>query len=462
MNNIRDTLTNMINLKLPHGGYSGTGLDLQNNKVDKSITITAGKGLTGGGNLSANRTINISNADGSLVIGDDDIKVNIYDGVDSTSTKQAASPASVKKAYDRGSQGIIGINTHTEKKDNPHAVTKEQIGLGEVQNYPVTSAINDASNSKYSTAGATKTAYDKSVEALNDSNTRLKIRGLLDSIIPNENYICQTKSGISGNPPAEGSQTFVLNATTGSGYNGAVSFTYSGKAYLGYKNPSMSIYSWSRLIDMNIANETFSKKIGSTDSEILARRVAGNYCFDSNSNPKFRVANLEIKALNINSDHFQQWMYNYDDLTTYIRNTGQSGSENNVWHAILNTRNVNVFYCPYQIGDILITTRSGNPSGWWNNTGWEKIENRFIYAHNSAGALGGENSHYISTGHMPIHGHGGNYLRKSGKDDVWDARPSTSASANDANYFNSDNAGGGQAINNMPQYYTAYVWKRVS
>ncbi|WP_047380925.1 pyocin knob domain-containing protein [Cetobacterium sp. ZWU0022] len=121
MNNIRDTLTNMINLKLPHGGYSGTGLDLQNNKVDKSITITAGKGLTGGGNLSANRTINISNADGSLVIGDDDIKVNIYDGVDSTSTNQAASPASVKKAYELANTMIpknsLNINTSVDLND---------------------------------------------------------------------------------------------------------------------------------------------------------------------------------------------------------------------------------------------------------------------------------------------------------------------------------------------------------
>ncbi|MGL5583375.1 MAG: pyocin knob domain-containing protein [Cetobacterium sp.] len=73
----------------------------------KNVTITAGKGLTGGGNLSANRTINISNADGSLVIGDDDIKVNIYNDVDSTSTNQAASPASVKKANDNANERVL-------------------------------------------------------------------------------------------------------------------------------------------------------------------------------------------------------------------------------------------------------------------------------------------------------------------------------------------------------------------
>ncbi|MGL5902839.1 MAG: tail fiber protein [Cetobacterium sp.] len=248
MNNIRDTLTNMINLKLPHGGYSGTGLDLQNNKVDKSITITAGKGLTGGGNLSANRTINISNADGSLVIGDDDIKVNIYDGVDSTSTNQAASPASVKKAYDKAYSkvdsdsrytrflGTINTSTNldallqsgyhygqlskeqlggfaiyswghfTVEKTYASCVqtfyshtggdvirrvgynatigwgpwyrvytsiknpSKEDVGLSNVMNYGISSAIDSDSETQYANSKAVKTAYDRGSDGIDKAN----------------------------------------------------------------------------------------------------------------------------------------------------------------------------------------------------------------------------------------------------------------------------------------------------
>ena len=46
------------------------------NKVDTSRTITAGNGLTGGGDLTANRTIGINPADDSLTVAADSVKVN--------------------------------------------------------------------------------------------------------------------------------------------------------------------------------------------------------------------------------------------------------------------------------------------------------------------------------------------------------------------------------------------------
>lgn len=45
------------------------------------------------------------------------------------------------------------------------------IGLGNVPNYTATSSVSDSSNSKFATAGAVKTAYDKGVEALNKANS---------------------------------------------------------------------------------------------------------------------------------------------------------------------------------------------------------------------------------------------------------------------------------------------------
>ena len=61
------------------------------NKVDTSRTITAGNGLTGGGDLTADRTINIANADDSLVVAADSIKVNTNNTLTSTSTTQPLS-----------------------------------------------------------------------------------------------------------------------------------------------------------------------------------------------------------------------------------------------------------------------------------------------------------------------------------------------------------------------------------
>ena len=48
------------------------------NKADSATTITAGTGLTGGGDLSANRTLNVAaNADASIVVNANDIQVGV-------------------------------------------------------------------------------------------------------------------------------------------------------------------------------------------------------------------------------------------------------------------------------------------------------------------------------------------------------------------------------------------------
>lgn len=62
------------------------------------------------------------------------------------------------------------VDEHASNKTNPHGVTKAQVGLGNVPNYPATSSVTDASNSKLATAGAVKQAYDKGVEGLNRGN----------------------------------------------------------------------------------------------------------------------------------------------------------------------------------------------------------------------------------------------------------------------------------------------------
>ncbi|MGY5747985.1 hypothetical protein ACXHQO_16090 [Vibrio antiquarius] len=62
------------------------------------------------------------------------------------------------------------VDEHASKKTNPHGVTKAQVGLGNVPNYPATSSVSDTSNSKLATAGAVKQAYDKGVEGLNRGN----------------------------------------------------------------------------------------------------------------------------------------------------------------------------------------------------------------------------------------------------------------------------------------------------
>lgn len=57
----------------------------------QAITITAGAGLTGGGNLSANRTINVVSANDGITVNTDNIQLNAVDNLTSTSTTKPLS-----------------------------------------------------------------------------------------------------------------------------------------------------------------------------------------------------------------------------------------------------------------------------------------------------------------------------------------------------------------------------------
>ena len=67
------------------------GKALQDNKAENNRTITAGNGLTGGGNLTEDRTIDINPADDSLTVTADNVKVNTNNTLTSTSTTQPLS-----------------------------------------------------------------------------------------------------------------------------------------------------------------------------------------------------------------------------------------------------------------------------------------------------------------------------------------------------------------------------------
>lgn len=104
---------------IPKGDFNEIFQALLNN--DKALkilaeaiqarTITAGKGLQGGGNLTTNRTIDVVSADDSITVDTDNIKVNTYNGVDSTSTTRPGSANAVKIAYDKGKEGLDKADT---------------------------------------------------------------------------------------------------------------------------------------------------------------------------------------------------------------------------------------------------------------------------------------------------------------------------------------------------------------
>ncbi len=91
---------------------------LGKNKADKTIQILAGNGLSGGGDLTNNRTLNIISIDDGIVINPDNIKLNIVDSLSSSSTTRPLSANAGKLAYNKGvealNKGIEALNKANE------------------------------------------------------------------------------------------------------------------------------------------------------------------------------------------------------------------------------------------------------------------------------------------------------------------------------------------------------------
>lgn len=118
----------------------------------------------------------------------------------------------------------------------------------------------------------------------------------------------------------------------------------------------------------------------------------------------------------------------------------------------------------YPVGTIYLTEDDTfNPQTQWGGN-WEKIENRFIYGtgENSSGLTGGETEHTLTINEMPNHSHKVRYVGGNANG-IYGGQPGTSKDANPGyNHLLLGYEGGGQAHNNMPPYYTANIWRRVS
>lgn len=100
---------------------------------------------------------------------------------------------------------------------------------------------------------------------------------------------------------------------------------------------------------------------------------------------------------------------------------------------------------------------------------WEQIEDSFILAAGStypAGSTGGEAKHTLTVGEIPSHTHiVSNYASSVG----WSGNSPSRSYLNNTNdgYVGSNEpvskaTGGSQPHNNMPPYYTMYMWRRTA
>ncbi len=118
--------------------------------------IKTGNGLSGGGNLSEDRELSVEAKDNSIIIEPEGISVNKTDLLNVSNSEVLASSKAVKELNDK-------LGTHKAKKSNPHEVTKAQVGLGNIMNYPFSDKykILDGDGNKYSLQKSLKMMFDE-------------------------------------------------------------------------------------------------------------------------------------------------------------------------------------------------------------------------------------------------------------------------------------------------------------
>lgn len=125
----------------------------------------------------------------------------------------------------------------------------------------------------------------------------------------------------------------------------------------------------------------------------------------------------------------------------------------------------------YPIGSIYMSTDSTSPQSRFTGTYWLPIYDRFLLGAGNAykaRAKGGETTHTLTQQEIPSHYHDEYVGNDGGSDSApsgYSGWPNIAYTSNKtwwAKGAKTSNAGGDGAHNNMPPYYTVYMWRRVT
>ena len=123
---------------------------------------------------------------------------------------------------------------------------------------------------------------------------------------------------------------------------------------------------------------------------------------------------------------------------------------------------VNLLDVVYPVGSVYMSTNSISPATLVGGT-WTQVKDMFLLGAGSsyaAGSTGGETEHTLTVSEMPSHSHAlhNSWWNLSGK---W-YTPNTGAVWLSDVWANTESAGGDEPHNNMPPYYTVYIWYRTA
>lgn len=122
-----------------------------------------------------------------------------------------------------------------------------------------------------------------------------------------------------------------------------------------------------------------------------------------------------------------------------------------------------VTYCPYRVGDLLLSMSSANPSDEFPGTTWSLYaQDRFPVGAGlsyALGATGGAATVTLSVSQIPAHNHTVTYGNSLGASGIVCAASNTLGTGSGA-FIN--NTGGGAAHENRPPYIAVNIWRRTA
>lgn len=115
----------------------------------------------------------------------------------------------------------------------------------------------------------------------------------------------------------------------------------------------------------------------------------------------------------------------------------------------------------WPVGSIYMSMIATSPATLFGGT-WVQMENRFLLGAGSgyvAGATGGEAEHTLTGNEMPSHYHL-LAMNQAGESEYWG--PMCAAMQDGYMVNMTKPAGGDQPHNNMPPYFSVYMWRRTA
>lgn len=505
MNNIRDTLTNMINLKLPHGGYSGTGQQLKNEietKASKSGDtftgpIRASKGI--GLNLNEILSFNAANSgvgwgiwerssDGMLIIGKRSgtgeyqqiQKINTSGNTFFINDIYANGNSKVYHATNKPSKSDVGL----ENVDNTSDDKKDVLSATKLKTARLIGGVPFDGSKNIELPGVDKEGTQNAPSANKLKTARNIVIGNKSYTFDGQNdisYSLQDIGAISRNGDSISSKiNFGINVGQvcfgiGQGFNFRMYETADGILRLNsYRDNGEEIYRNSLQINHNgeitIDNGNLplinTLKQHRTDLDFLGTnkldRTNGTY----NGFLKFgyNTHGIEFNGPGLGYKIYEQsssGALKIEHTHNGVSNGSFSYLDGSSTGRILTSNG----YCPFPVGGVYISSSITNPATIWQGTTWKRILGRDIIGvdenqseFNSVNKEGGSKTHTLIINEIPSHIHRARRSNNAGGS----GKGNLGGSDSPDSWNDTSSTGGGQAHNNLQPYITKYIWERTA